>query len=252
LKQLLLYILLLCSPALIIAQALQDTVVQTHNATAVSKKVIYNAKYTTRNFKAGFKNSYKDDAFNYTEAIEQKSAWDKFWEWVAKWLDGIFGGSRSTSSINLNWVDYVIKALAVLVILAFVYFIARAILHKESYWIFGRSRKGIAVQDAEAENIHVMNFEQLIQQTKTNADYKLAIRYYYLSLLKKLSFREIINWHWDKTNTDYLYEIMDSALRKDFEYLSYVYDHSWYGDFPVDEKAFAKAEKAFLKTINTL
>lgn len=247
-KQLLLYILLLCSPALITAQPLQDTIVQTHNTNAVTKKFIYKPKYTPRNFKPGFKNNYKDDAFNYTEVKEEKSAWDKFWEWVAKW----FGSNSKKTPVNYNWIDPVINALAIIVILIAIYFITRAILHKESYWIFGRSRKGITVQDAEAENIHVMDFEQLIQQTKTNADYRLAIRYYYLSLLKKLSFREIINWHWDKTNTDYLYEIKNSTLKKDFEYLSYVYDHSWYGDFPVDEKAFAKAEKAFLKTINTL
>ena len=250
-KKLLLYILLLCSPALLTAQPVQDSIVQIHDTVAVAETVTYLPKYTARSFKTDFKSSYKDDKFNYNEATEDKSMWDRFWERVAKFFDDLFGKDRETH-VNGNWIDAVIKALAIVVILAVVYFITRAVLHKESYWIFGRSRKGITVQDTEAENILVMDLEQLIQQTKTAGDYRLAVRYYYLSLLKKLSFREIITWHWDKTNTDYLYEIKNSNLKKDFEYLSYVYDHSWYGDFPVDEKAFAKAERAFLKTINTL
>jgi hypothetical protein len=229
----------------------QDSIVQIQDTVAVAETVTYHPKYTQRSFKADFKSNYKDEKFNYKEPIEDKSMWDNFWEWVNELFDGIFGKNQRPD-VNGNWMDAVIKALAIVVILVVVYFITRAILHKESYWIFGRSRKGIAVQDADAENILVMDLEQLIQQTKTAGDYRLAVRYYYLSLLKKLSFREIITWHWDKTNTDYLYEIKDSTLRKDFEYLSYVYDHSWYGDFPVDEKAFAKAERAFLKTINTL
>jgi hypothetical protein len=229
----------------------QDSIIQIQDTVAVAGEVTYHPKYTPRSFKADFKSKYEGAKFNYNEATKDKSLWDRFWERVAKFFDDLFGKNRE-AHVNGNWIDAVIKAFAIVVILAVVYFITRAILHKESYWIFGRSRKGIAVQDADAENILVMDLEQLIQQTKTAGDYRLAVRYYYLSLLKKLSFREIIAWHWDKTNTDYLYEIKDSTLRKDFEYLSYVYDHSWYGDFPVDEKAFAKAERAFLKTINTL
>ena len=246
-NKLLLFILLTCCPVLAVAEPLQDTLVPDQDT--VITAATFTPAYTTHNFKPDFKQRYKSDDFNYTEVAGQKSLWDRFWEWVAKLL-----GNNKPASVkdSNNWGDIFLKALGVLAILAAIYFIARAVLHQESYWIFGRSRKGITIQDAEAENIHAMNFEQLIEQTKTTGDYRLAVRYYYLLLLKKLSLREIINWHWDKTNSDYLYEIKDGTLRKNFEYLSYVYDHSWYGDFPIDEKSFAKAEKAFLKTINTL
>ena len=133
------------------------------------------------------------------------------------------------------------------------YLIIKIIVNKEgSFRIFGRSARNITVNEVFEEDIHHMDFGQLIAGTKHKEDYRLAIRYYYLWLLKKLAAREIIDWHPDKTNTDYVYEIKDGALRKDFEYLSYVYDYSWYGEFTVDATAFGKAEKAFIKTINTL
>ena len=206
--------------------------------------------YTSRKFEPGFKSRYTGSDFQYETKTAAKSWWDRFLEWLGRLLDKIFsGGGKAAGS---DWVDVLIKVIAFILIGIAIYFIVRAILNKESLWIFSRSRKKIAVKDAEAENIHEMDFSQLIESTSASGNYRLAVRYYYLWLLKKLSLREIINWNWDKTNTDYLYEIKDNSLRKEFEYLSYVYDHSWYGDFPVDEKAFAKAEKAFRKTLNTL
>ena len=206
--------------------------------------------YTNRSFAPGYQKKYDSPDFVYKTQAQQKSLWDRFWEWVAS----LFGKpTHSNKPIDLSWLEILIKILAFVVIGIVVYFIARSIVGKESMWIFGRSRRKISHNESEeAENIHEMDFNQLITETKAAGNYRLALRYYYLWVLKALSRRELIDWNWDKTNTDYLYEIKDTNLRKDFAYLSYVYDHSWYGDFPVDEKAFAKAEKSFKKTLNTL
>jgi hypothetical protein len=203
--------------------------------------------YTTRSFTPGFKNKYSGTDFIYETKSTPKTWWDRFLEW----LGSLFGSNTQTSS-GTNWTEVLINTVCFIIIGFVVYLIVRAILNKEGMWIFGRASKRISVQDAEAENIHEMDFKELIEATKAAGNYRLALRYYYLWLLKQLSVREIINWHWDKTNSDYLYEIKDSGLRRDFEYLSYIYDHSWYGDFPVDEQAFIKAEKSFKRTLNTI
>lgn len=200
--------------------------------------------YTNRSFESNFKEKYNDPDFDYRPKPVQKSFWDILGEWILILLGG--------SGIAFGWVGILIKTVAFIAIAFIIYLIVRSVLNKESMWIFGRARKKVITEDAEAENIHEMDFSRLIDETKTAGNYRLALRYYYLWVLKQLSLREIIDWNWDKTNTDYLYEIKDGKLRKDFEYLSYVYDYSWYGDFPVDEKAFAKAERSFKKTLNTL
>ncbi|TRW27433.1 DUF4129 domain-containing protein [Flavobacterium zepuense] len=256
-----LHIITLCTPLLLTAQQPQETAVKDTVVTEVvnfkpvaqeaSTVVVTPVPLTQkRSFKDGFKSKYNGPEFTYVVKAKAKFMWDRFLEWLAWLIDAIFGGGEKTK--NSGWVAVLIRVLAFAVIGFVVYIIVRSIMNKEGLWIFGRSRKNIGVQDADVENIHEMDFNALIEDTKANGNYKLAVRYYYLWLLKKLSAREIIDWHWDKTNMDYLYEIKDNALRADFEYLSYVYDHSWYGDFPVDGPAFAKAEKAFKKTFNTL
>ncbi|PZR21208.1 MAG: DUF4129 domain-containing protein, partial [Flavobacterium psychrophilum] len=182
--------------------------------------------------------------------IRTKTLWDRFWEAVGNFLDSLFSsGSKATGTSAFG---IFMRILAFLLIGFVVYMIVRIILKKENMWIFGRSSKKIQSNDITIENIHELDFNKLTEETKNEGNYRLAIRYYYLWVLKKLSSREIIDWHWDKTNSDYLYEIKDNTLRKDFEYLSYLYDYSWYGEFPIDSDAFIKAEKAFRKTLNTI
>lgn len=206
--------------------------------------------YKDRKFTKGFKDKYTDSDFTYETKTKVKSQWERFLEWLGKLIDDIFSVGDKTTGTSAFTIF--MRIMAGLIIGFAIYMIVRALLNKEGMWIFGRSRKNISVQDINEENIHQMDFNQLTEKTKKDGDYKLAVRYYYLWLLKKLSANEIIDWHWDKTNSDYLYEIKNSTLKKDFEYLSYLYDYSWYGDFPLDEAAFLKAEKAFKKTLNTL
>ena len=83
-----------------------------------------------------------------------------------------------------------------------------------------------------------------------NKDFRLAVRYYYLQVLKDLSNKKIIDYHKDKTNTEYLFEIDNKALRDQFSHLSYIYAYVWYGEFLLDENSFKKAQnkyQSFLK-----
>lgn len=207
--------------------------------------------YTDRSFTPGFGDKYKGDPeFTYETKVRAKTLWDRFWEAIGNFFDRLFSsGDKATTT---SAFEIIMRILAFLIIGFVVYMIVRVILKKEGMWIFGRSGKKITGSDVITENIHELDFSQLTEETKRDGNYRLAVRYYYLWVLKKLSAREIIDWHWDKTNSDYLYEIKDTTLRKDFEYLSYLYDYSWYGEFPIDSDAFTKAEKAFRKTLNTL
>jgi len=259
LNKFILYILLLCGPLCAFAQIDEDTLADARAmydgtvaidtlAQPKTPAATYAAPvYGKRSFEPGFQKKYKDEDFVYKEQEAKKSLWQRFLEWI-------FGGSKKKSNVNLDWLGPILKVAAFAIIGFVVYLIVRLILNKQGMWIFGRSRVkiGTDAEDDIAANIHETDFKQLIEETKATGNYRLALRYYYLWVLKLLSYREIIGWDRDKTNSDYLYEIKDAGLRRDFEYLSYVYDHSWYGDFPIDERAFAKAERSFKKTLNTL
>ncbi|WP_159799755.1 DUF4129 domain-containing protein [Flavobacterium sp. MK4S-17] len=246
-NKLLLYIFLFTCTASSFSQPITDSVQPTETVYPVYTDSVY---YSKREFTPGFKEKYNDTDFVYENKAKVTSLWERFKTWLGNLLNDIFSFGDNTQ--RTPWFAVVVRLLAGLIILFVVYLIVKALLNKEGMWIFAKSGKKINIQELTEEDIKTTDFGKLVEETKANGNYRLGIRYYYLWLLKKLALREIIDWHWDKTNTDYLYEIKDSSLRKDFEYLSYVYDHSWYGEFEIDESAFAKAEKAFRKTINSI
>jgi len=77
----------------------------------------------------------------------------------------------------------------------------------------------------------------LLQQAIEQGQYSLAVRLYYLSILRELSLRKIIKWKRDKTNQDYLREARQSAFFGQFEHFTRLFEYIWYG-----EQAFSQAD----------
>lgn len=214
-------------------------------------KIDQNSTVIAPKFPSKFKEKYNDSDFKYEVKIDEKSIWDRFKEWLAYWFKKIFG--LSDMKVSQNYVEITLKVLAALVVIYVVYLIVKIVLNKEGQWVFGKSttKKIIHDDDIEKNLIHV-DFEKLIKETLHSGNHRLAIRYYYLWILKRMSEQNIIEWHAEKTNTDYLYEINSADLRTDFQYLSYLYNYIWYGEFEMTDTTFQHAKKAFETTIQSL
>jgi len=104
----------------------------------------------------------------------------------------------------------------------------------------------------EDEDIYEVDLEALLKKATDSDNFRLAIRYYYLMTLKGLSAKKLIDYHKDKTNSEYLFEIEDTTMRSKFSYLSYVYSYVWYGEFPVDKKNFIAAQNKYQSFINRI
>lgn len=194
---------------------------------------------------------YDDKAFVYEEKAPVKSAWERFQEWFAQWLEQYFDVKDSQTAMTI--LDYTINVVAVLLILFAIYLIVKAILNKEGTWIFGsKSDANLIRYDEIEKNLHLVDFEKLIKESIKAGEHRLSIRYYYLFLLKRLSEKELIEWDAEKTNSDYLYEIKSVSLKANFEYLSYLYNYIWYGEFEVTLPEFEKAKKAFDTTLQSI
>ena len=129
----------------------------------------------------------------------------------------------------------------------------KVVLNNEGQWIFGKSTtKKIINHDDIELNLQHVDFEKLIASTLKSGNQRLAIRYYYLWLLKKMSEKHIIEWNPEKTNSDYLYEIQIQSLKNEFSYLSYLYNYIWYGEFEITEASFDTIKKTFDTTIQSI
>lgn len=202
-------------------------------------------------FKENFKEKYKDKAFVYEEKSPAKSVWDRFSEWFIQWLNRVFDVKDSEKAMNI--LDYTVNTIAVILILVVIYLIVKAILNKEGTWIFGSKSDATLIRYDEIEkNLHLVDFEKLIKDSINSGEHRLSIRYYYLFLLKKMSDKQLIEWDVEKTNSDYIYEIKAPQLKANFEYLSYLYNYIWYGEFDLSLQEFEKAKKAFDTTIQSI
>ena len=206
------------------------------------------AAFQPRKFE-NLKGKYSDSDFNYVEKPTKvdRTAWDRFWDAVGRFFSNLFDFGDGTKA--LSGVEILMKVISILIILFVVYLIVKIIINKEGGWIFGKSAKKITVSEITEEDIHSLDFNTIITKAKNEKNYRLATRYYYLWLLKSFSDRNIIEWDIEKTNGDYINEISNAELKSEFQFLSYVYEYSWYGEFDLTQTDFEKTETAFLKLI---
>ncbi|MBI3510926.1 MAG: DUF4129 domain-containing protein [Bacteroidetes bacterium] len=163
--------------------------------------------------------------------------WNSFWERLFDNMRDV-DPKRGPNPWSILWI-LILVTLIVLVVLK--------VTNSGVNTIFAGKRKNMEHADASMEDvdIHAINYEQVIAEARAKKDFRLAVRLWFLRTLKELTDRELVAWKTDKTNSDYYYELSGNVLQNEFGDVSYVYDHIWYGDFPVDENSYGDAEDKF-------
>lgn len=196
-------------------------------------------------FEAGFKNKYAGDKefdYNRDKAHDNFLArWiKKIKEWIA-WLSG-YSSEKQMPKIT----TIVFQIIAGLVVLLALYFLIRFMMAHSGNWFFKKKNNELELDIHDAEQlIRSADFDTLIRQTERTGDTRQAIRLFYLWLLKDMKDNQLIDWHPEKTNADYMYELRDEKLRAQFSYLSYLFNHIWYGRFSINDSDYLSARKAF-------
>ncbi|PNQ72202.1 hypothetical protein C1T31_12820 [Hanstruepera neustonica] len=192
-------------------------------------------------FKENIKERYDDSDFKYdindTGGVNLiQGIFRKFF----RWLGEIFG-------IDIDFIDYQTLEYIVYGLLALgsIYLLLKFLLQSPIQSVFKTDEQTIEKFQYVEEDITEVNFDALIKKALKDTNYRLATRYLYLASLKKLTRKNIIDWHYDKTNTDYLNEIEDETIKAYFKRVSYIYDYVWYGEFSIDESSFLKNQQDF-------
>ncbi len=162
--------------------------------------------------------------------------WNGFWEKVMESFE-----NNNGSGVN-PWAIFWILIFVALVVL-----VIMKMTNSGISTLFSGKARASEKTDATLEDvdIHAINYEQQIADALTKNDYRLAVRLWFLRTLKSLSDKELVNWRIDKTNSDYFYELSGTAYQQEFGEISNVYDYIWYGEFPVDQSSYSKAEEKF-------
>lgn len=112
----------------------------------------------------------------------------------------------------------------------------------------------LSVEELEQleDNLHQADLEDFIQRALAQGNYALAIRLYYLAILKALSLQHLITWKKDKTNRDYLREMNHSPMAADFSNITAIFERIWYGNINLQQQDFEQVAPKFKMFINKI
>ncbi len=177
---------------------------------------------------AGVLEAYLENPdYNYTRGKnEVASWWDQLKNWFFDFLSEVFDENGQGGI----W-EFVFYAIALVIfgyaVLSFLKMDARSLFTAKK-----RSTRKVFAETEE--DLREKDFLSLAEGSFQQNDFRLTIRMYYMHVLKLLDEQEAILWSPRKTNQDYLRECRLPEFKPAFARLTYLFDHSWYGDFPVD------------------
>lgn len=189
---------------------------------------------------------YKNDkAFSYLNEEISDNWWSRFKEWLSMryhqiihWLFGDYEAG-SILSFFLQLLPY----LLIMAIIAFgVWLFIR--LNPGNYLLATPQEPQVFLSDEE-KIIKTENIQELIDRAIKAEDYRLAVRFYYLQLLKLLNQKELIAYEFQKTDTEYLNELEQENFKQNFKKILRIYDFIWYGSFPISSEDFVKTQRNF-------
>ncbi len=202
--------------------------------------------------KKAIDNYKKQPVFDYTIKINNDNIITKALDWIKrqikyllyKFFTWLLGPKHGTELVKL-----IVRSLPYVAIIIFAYLIFRFLIGSELI-VLNKNKKYKNTQVVNLNDeqiIHEANLNELINQALQSKDYRLAVRYHYLQILKQLINQKLIDWHPDKTNRDYIKDLSNKNIQPAFINLTHIYDYVWYGKYKPDENDFRDIENQFRK-----
>lgn len=162
-------------------------------------------------------------------------------------LPDIFGGG--------NFFQWLFRGLLLLAGIAIIVLIVMSIIQMnpapKDVIIRGQTVEGIDLQHIE-ENLNTADLDPLIQRAVAEENHTMAVRLYYLAILKKLSQQQLVVWKRDKTNLDYFRELNGSALQQPFQTVTRDFEWVWYGDGVLGKQDFQRMQGQFQQMLSLI
>lgn len=199
-----------------------------------------------KTFDAKFQSAYQGEEFDYTKIKPRESLWQKMQKSIKRILEAVFGDIDPNKTGD--YAAIIMRVFAITIIGFVLYFLIRFLMTKDGNFFFSRKNKKVAITGEDLhENIHDINFAEVISSFEKQKDYRSAIRYRFLMVLKNLADKKLINWNPEKTNRDYFAELKNADLKDRFSELIYIFDYVWYGEFEINEDNYNHFKEKFLK-----
>ncbi len=168
----------------------------------------------------------------------QNLLWDRLKRWLQELLRKIFG-SKAGSMVfdNLHW------AILIAAVILLLFFLRKRLFHNVFSAEVGNPRQVTAIE----EDIEKLDLDRLLAKAESDGNWRTALRYQYLKVLRRLIDEGRIQWQLRYTDRDYLRQLKDPAERASFSEVSFLFKWAWYGNAPMDEARYRKLAPAFVE-----
>lgn len=188
-----------------------------------------------------------DKEFIYVVEKRDPTWIEDFWGWLKRSIKNLLSFFFDDIKPAVGFLWWVLRVLPYVIAGVVLFLIIKFFLNVKARNILNGKKAVPLVKISEEEDLmHNEDLYKLLEETIKDKNYRLAVRYYYLLMLKKLSDKELIHWQQEKTNEDYKNELKSNAvLNSDFTKVTNLYDYVWYGEFDIDEELFNSAQHTF-------
>jgi len=149
--------------------------------------------------------------------------------------------SSNRGDLNLGWTKWLLLTILVVLVAYLIYqvFIKTQIDDK------GKKVEQIDLDELAPTQISKSELEIRLEKALAAEDYRLAIRIYFIFIIKALSEKDWITWEKRKTNLSYLMEMRGKSSYNQFEKCVSMFEFSWYGHYEVDKRKYSNIEPTF-------
>ncbi len=139
------------------------------------------------------------------------------------------------------------RTILILLAIAIIIYVAYRMIGADKTGLWAKKNAGQALPDLTDENIHLIDFDELIKEAVSKNNYRLAIRLWYLKTLRNLSGKDFISWKPGKTNYEYVAELAQTQYEASFKNLTRNFEYSWYGETEVTTGEYAALKEQFTR-----
>ncbi|WP_158640533.1 DUF4129 domain-containing protein [Anseongella ginsenosidimutans] len=191
-----------------------------------------------------------DKDFSYLYAVpDNDSWWANFWIWLGQQLTQVFQNGEGLGF----WSFFLTRVIPWTIVLLAIALVTMKLLgiDPDSFLRKKTVSSNIPFREATAGLAHD-DFKERMEEALGQRNFRLAIRLYYLDILRHLSGAGLIEWHPDKTNRQYFREISSKELRDRFGRLTRLFEYVWYGETSPGEADFEAARAEFHALKNSI
>lgn len=149
-------------------------------------------------------------------------------------------------SLQSTYMKVILYSLIVILLL---YIILR-VTGKDIFARKKNSRLPVHIRGDLEEQPMESDLQRFLREAVERRDYRMAVRIYYLLVLKTLQDKNLIIWKKNKTNSDYLADMYSHSSWQKLRDYTRMYETIWYGQVVPDAAQFENLSAHFTQLLN--